>query len=124
MTKAEKIRSHKEANPKASMKEIAKACEVSYAYVYQTLHPKEKAKKLPKAFPIQKKEKNATDGQKIVRGEINRLHAELANLRILDEVNEAIIKKNKREIDQLKNDVVGYRAVISYLQGQLDGATV
>jgi hypothetical protein len=24
----------------------------------------------------------------------------------------------------LKSDIIGYRAVISYLQGQLDGATV
>jgi hypothetical protein len=24
----------------------------------------------------------------------------------------------------LKNDIIGYRAVISYLQGQLDGVTV
>ena len=27
-------------------------------------------------------------------------------------------------VEQLQQDVIGYRAVISYLQGQLDGITV
>jgi hypothetical protein len=55
---------------------------------------------------------------------MDRLYAEMANLTILDEVNDGIIAQHAAEIEQLKSDIIGYRAVISYLQGQLDGATV
>jgi tRNA A37 N6-isopentenylltransferase MiaA len=65
-----------------------------------------------------------TEGQKVLRSEIDRLHAEIANWKILDEVNEQIIDEQSNKIEQLKNDIIGYRAVISYLQGQLDGVTV
>jgi hypothetical protein len=65
-----------------------------------------------------------TQGQEVLRQEIERLHAEIANLTILDEVNDGIIAQHAAEIEQLKSDIIGYRAVISYLQGQLDGATV
>ena len=122
MTKSQQIRDYKEANPKLKPKDIAKACGVTTAYVYQVLHnAKNKTKKLiAKTLGVDE----PTKGQKVVREEMHRLHAEMANLRILDEVNEVVIKDYQREIDQLKNDIVGYRAVISYLQGQLDGATV
>jgi hypothetical protein len=122
MTKSQQIRDYKEANPKLKAKEIAKACGVTTTYVYQVLHnAKNKTKKLiATTLGID----DPTKGQKVVRDEMNRLHAEMANLQILDEVNEAIIKDYQNEIEQLKNDIVGYRAVISYLQGQLDGVTV
>ena len=122
MTKSQQIRDYKEANPKLKAKEIAKACGVTTTYVYQVLHnAKNKTKKLiATTLGIDE----PTKGQKVVRDEMNRLHAEMANLQILDEVNEAIIKDYQNEIEQLKNDIVGYRAVISYLQGQLDGVTV
>jgi hypothetical protein len=65
-----------------------------------------------------------TQGQQVLREEIDRLHAEIANLDILDDVNDSIIAQHAAEIEQLKSDIIGYRAVISYLQGRLDGATV
>jgi hypothetical protein len=65
-----------------------------------------------------------TQGQEVLRDEMDRLYAEMANLTILDEVNDGIIAQHAAEIEQLKSDIIGYRAVISYLQGQLDGATV
>jgi hypothetical protein len=65
-----------------------------------------------------------TYGQKVLRKEMDRLYAEIANLDILDDVNDSIISQHAAEIEQLKSDIVGYRAVISYLQGRLDGATV
>ena len=71
-----------------------------------------------------KKSVAPTDGQKVLREEMDRLHAEIANLQIMDEVNEKFIIDYEAEIEQLKSDIIGYRAVISYLQGQLDGATV
>lgn len=117
MNKAEKIRAYKEANPTHKPSDVAKACGVTNAYVYQVLHSaKKKAKKLKPVVP--------TEGQKIVRSEINRLHAEVANMQILDEVNEQLLEDLSNEIDRLKNDIIGYRAVISYLQGQLNGLTV
>lgn len=65
-----------------------------------------------------------TQGQQVLRDEIDRLHAEIANMQILNEVDSEMLAEAIAEIEQLKNDNIGYRAVISYLQGQLDGATV
>jgi len=65
-----------------------------------------------------------TQGQQVLRDEIDRLHAEIAELRMLNEVDTEMLAESIAEIEQLKNDNIGYRAVISYLQGQLNGATV
>jgi len=108
---------YSELHPEAKAKEIAQAVGTSPAYVYQTLSPKKKIKK-------QLKPVAPTEGQKTLRQEINRLHAEIANYKILDETNELLIDGLEDEINQLKNDVIGYRAVISYLQAQIDGITV
>ena len=108
---------YSELHPEAKAKEIAQAVGTSPAYVYQTLSPKKKIKK-------QLKPVVPTEGQKTLRQEINRLHAEIANYKILDETNELMIDRLEDEINQLKNDVIGYRAVISYLQAQIDGITV
>ena len=117
VNKAQQIRGYKEANPLHKANDIAKACGVTKAYVYQVLHnDKKKAKKVKPVVP--------TEGQKVVRKEIERLHAEIANWKILNDVNENLVIELEDDINQLKNDVIGYRAVISYLQGQLDGVTV
>jgi hypothetical protein len=114
MTKSKQIIAYKEANPTHKPSDVAKACGVATAYVYQVLHKaKNKAVKKPKLVAPM----TPTEGQKIVREELDRLHAEIANLTILEEVNDEII-------EQLNRDIIGYRAVISYLQGQLDGVTV
>jgi tRNA A37 N6-isopentenylltransferase MiaA len=116
---SKKIRAHKEANPKATAKEIAQAIGTSPAYVYQILAPKK-----PKKAKKQLKPVVPTEGQKIVRSEIERLHAENANRKILNDVNDLLVIELEDEVKQLTNDIIGYRAVISYLQGQLDGVTV
>jgi tRNA A37 N6-isopentenylltransferase MiaA len=116
MTKSQQIRAYKEANPTHKPSDVAKACGVTNAYVYQVLH---NAKKKKKAKPVA-----PTEGQKIVRSEIERLHAELANMKILNDVNALLANELEDEVKQLENDIIGYRAVISYLQGQLDGVTV
>jgi hypothetical protein len=115
MTKAEQIIAYKEANPTHKPSDVAKACGVANAYVYQVLHNAKKKKVKPVS---------PTDGQKVLREEMDRLHAEIANLQILEEVNDKLLVDYEAEIEQLENDIIGYRAVISYLQGQLDGATV
>lgn len=115
MTKKYQIIAYKEANPTHKPSDVAKACGVATAYVYQVLHNAKKKKVQPIA---------PTDGQKVLREEIERLHAEIANMQIMEEVNERFIADYESEIEQLNQDIIGYRAVISYLQGQLDGVTV
>ena len=118
MTKAKRIRAYKEANPTAKPSDIAKACGVTTTYVYQVLHhAKKKAVKAVK--PVV-----PTEGQKIVREEVKRLHAEIERLQILQEMDGELMAEIRDDLDRLNNDIVGYRAVISYLQGQLDGVTV
>ena len=117
MNKSYQIRAYKEANPTHKPSDIAKACGVTNAYVYQVLHnAKKKTKNAKPVVP--------TEGQKVLRKEIDRLHAEIDNMKILDDINEQLLEDYSDQIDRLKNDIIGYRAVISYLQGQLDGVTV
>lgn len=117
MTKSEQIRGYKEANPTHKAKDIAKACGVTTTYVYQVLHNAKKKK------PVAKEEK-PTDGQKIVRSEINRLNDRLSDVLFTNETQAELLDMYSERIEQLEMDVVGYRAVISYLQGQLDGLAV
>jgi t-SNARE complex subunit (syntaxin) len=100
MTISKKVRDYKAANPDATDKEIATACETSALYVYQILRPK-KVKK-----PTEVIRKEIIEGQQILRKEILGLNKQI------------------EKIAQLENDIVGYRAVISYLQSQLDGLAI
>ena len=115
MTKSKTIREYKEANPTAKAKDIAKACGVATAYVYQVLHNAKKPKKTKAVKAVQPT--TPTEGQKIVRKELDRLNAEADGWRDL-------YLSTLDELEQLHSDAIGYRAVISYLQGQLNGATV
>jgi len=107
MTKSKQILAYKEANPTHKPSDVAKGCGVTTAYVYQVLHnAKKKAVK-----PV------VSEGQDTLRKEIKRLHEDLDGWREL-------YLASADALVQYEQDVVGYRAVISYLQGQLDGATV
>jgi chemotaxis regulatin CheY-phosphate phosphatase CheZ len=111
MTKAKQIREFKEANPTYAVQAIADECGVKKSYVYQVLHnAKKKAVKAVK--PV-----IPTQGQDVLRKEIKRLNEDLDGWREL-------YLSAHEALGQLEQDVVGYRAVISYLQGQLDGVTV
>jgi hypothetical protein len=111
MTKAKQIRGYKEANPTHKPSDIAKACGVTTTYVYQVLHNAKKKK------PVASKEMTPTEGQKIVRKELDRLNEEAESWRDL-------YFTAFEEIEQLQQDAIGYRAVISYLQAQIDGIAV
>ena len=65
-----------------------------------------------------------TQGQKVLRDEIYSLNKEIAELRLLNEVDTEMLAESIAEIEQLKNDNIGYRAVISYLEARINGATV
>lgn len=111
MTKAKQIRAFKEANPTYTPQAIADECGVKKSYVYQVLHnAKRKAVKAVK--PVV-----PTQGQDVLRKEIKRLNEDLDGWREL-------YLSAHEALGQMEQDIVGYRAVISYLQGQLDGVTV
>ena len=111
MTKSKQIRGYKEANPTHKPSDIAKACGVTTSYVYQVLHNAKKKKLKPVA------ETTPTEGQKIVRNEVARLNKDIDDWR-------SLYLASIDEFEQLQQDIIGYRAVISYLQGQLDGLAV
>jgi hypothetical protein len=98
MTIKKQVEEYKAANPDATNGEIAKACETTALYVYQILKPKQVVK--------------PTDGNQLIEGQ-RILRRELLSL-----------NKQIEKIAQLEKDIVGYRAVISYLQGRLDGLAV
>jgi hypothetical protein len=110
MNKAKQIRAYKEANPTHKPSDIAKACGATTTYVYQVLHSAKKKK------PVASTEA-PTEGQQTLRKEITRLNIDIDGWKEL-------YFGNLNELEQLQQDVIGYRAVISYLQGQLDGLTV
>ena len=114
MTKSKQIIAYKEANPTHKPSDVAKACGVATAYVYQVLH---KAKNKAAKKPVASKEMTPTEGQKIVRKELDRLNEEAESWRDL-------YFTAFEEIEQLQQDAIGYRAVISYLQAQIDGIAV
>jgi hypothetical protein len=70
-----------------------------------------------KKKPVASKEMTPTEGQKIVRKEIDRLNEEAESWRDL-------YFTAFEEVEQLQQDAIGYRAVISYLQAQIDGIAV
>jgi hypothetical protein len=107
MTKSKQILAYKEANPTHKPKMIAESCGVTTAYVYQVLHSAKKKSVKPVV----------TEGQDTLRKEIKRLHEDL------DGWKELYLSANEA-LTQYEQDVVGYRAVISYLQAKIDGATV
>jgi hypothetical protein len=117
---ADKIREYKVVNPQATNKEISKALNTSPAYVHQTLTNYKKPKKEKPVVP--------TEGQKILQNEIMRLNDELESYKLAMQLNiqeqQEQDRLDQEYVKQLENDIVGYRAVISYLQGQLNGATV
>jgi len=102
------IRAHKEANPQLTAKQIAETLGTTPVYVSQVLH---NAKKKAVKKPV------VSEGQDTLRKEIKRLNEDLDGWREL-------YLSSADALVQYEQDVVGYRAVISYLQGQLDGVTV
>jgi len=117
---SKKIRAYKLANSNAKAKEIAEVLGIRVNYVYQALRFKSVKAKKDKPTEVT----NPTDGQKIIRDEITRLNKEKETLQMFYDVAEDRNTELDEENHQLKMDIIGYRAVISYLQGQIDGITV
>jgi peptidoglycan hydrolase CwlO-like protein len=119
MTISKQVREYKAANPNATNAEVATACKTTALYVYQILHPK-KVKKIKKENMLVA----PTEGQKVLRKELACLNEQIAYLKGHLKSNELLIDGQENKIQQLENDIVGYRAVISYLQSQLDGLAI
>jgi len=95
---SKKIRAYKEAHPKAKAKEIAEAVGCKPAYVYQVLHIKLEKDAVP------------TQGHQVLRTELIGLNKMLENAHV--------------RIKNLEHQAIGYRSVISYLEGKIDVSTV
>ena len=98
---AKRIRDYKEANPNASVKEVASAVGTSLPYVYQVL------------LPTQKKEK---------KDKVAAPKTTPANTVSIKE-HEAVVRRlaeQTAEVMDLEEEIVGLRAIVKYLEDKLD----
>jgi hypothetical protein len=124
MTVAKQIRAFKAANPEATNLEVAKAVNTSKVYVSQTLNNYKKPKKdnLKPVVP--------SEGQKVLRNEIQRLNDAIARWESLSKFQDAKIGVLTQQNKALKEHHAGLEYVISYLESRLgiekkeDGPTV
>lgn len=124
MTIAKQVREFKAANPNATNKEVASALKTSPIYVSQVLnnYKKPSKKKVKPVVP--------TEGQKVLREEIDRLHKTIKRWEELSKFQEAKINVLNQRVKNLKDHHAGLEYVISYLESRLgiekkeDGATV
>ena len=116
-TLSAKIREYKAANPTASIKDIAAACNTSKPYVYQCLYPKGK-KAVDKKVEAPKVEA-LKDGPSIKSQEllIATLRKELDDYKENEE-------KFEKAYNNLLLDFVKAKSVIEYLEEKLDAASV
>jgi len=122
MTKQDQILAYKQANPTHKPSDVAKACGVTTAYVYQVLH----ADKRKKAKPVATQ---PTAGQDVLRKEITRLNNEIDKWKNAAEFQERRANECLKHNRELKLHHNGLEYVISYLESRLgikeqDGTTV
>jgi hypothetical protein len=125
-TKAQRIRAYLSANPNATAKEISSACDATLTNVYQVKYAIKKETKPPRAY--RKKTINKKVSPKILK--VTRTKEDV---NFSESINKTLIEENanfKSRIKSLENQAVGYRAVIDFLEYQLNlrrnnnGATV
>ena len=122
MTVAKQIRAFKAANPEATNLEVAKAVNTSKVYVSQTLNNYKKPKKEKPVVP--------SEGQKVLRNEIQRLNEAITRWESLSKFQDAKIGVLTQQNKALKEHHAGLEYVISYLESRLgiekkeDGPTV
>jgi acetylglutamate kinase len=129
-TKAQRIRACLNVNPNATAKEVAAACDATLTNVYQVKYAMKKETKPPRAYrkkTITKKVEPTV--LKVKKKEFRFVPQD----KPLDLVNEVLVTENaqlKARIKSLEHQAVGYRAVIDFLEWQLNlrrtnhGATV
>jgi len=65
-----------------------------------------------------------TRGQEVLREEIERLNEEISELRLINEIGEEMLADTVAEVEKLKNENIGLRAVLSYLESKINGTAV
>jgi hypothetical protein len=110
INKAQQIRGYKQANPTHKPSDIAKACGVTNAYVYQVLHSTKKKV----ANPVE-----PTDGQKTLRQEINRLNEKVQDLNYEMSQMGNLLDEYRDKVRELKLHHGGLEYIISYLESRL-----
>ena len=112
MTKSKQILSYKEANPTHKPSDVAKACGVTTAYVYQVLHKAKPKKVKPVAA-------QPTAGQELLRKEIQRLNHGMDTWERTNEVQERRISSLTEQLREARLHHNGLEYVISYLESRL-----
>lgn len=127
-TKAQRIRACLNVNPNATAKEVAKACDATLTNVYQVKYAMKKETQPPRTYRKKAIVKKAEPKVlKVKKKEF--IPAE----KPVGLVNEVLVTENaqlRAKIKNLEHQSVGYRAVIDFLEWQLNlrrtnhGATV
>lgn len=127
-TKAQRIRAYLNVNPNATAKEVAKACDATLTNVYQVKYVMKKEAQPPRTYRKKAIEKKVEP--KVLKVKKREF---IPQDKPLDLVNEVLVTENaqlKIKIKNLEHQSVGYRAVIDFLEWQLNlrrtnhGATV
>jgi hypothetical protein len=108
-TKANRIRAYLSANPKATTKEVASACDAKLSNVYQVRYAMKKETQPPRTYRKKVLEK--------------REFKFIPQDKPLDLVNNVLVVENEQlkiEVRSLEHQIVGYRAVIDFLEWQLN----
>jgi ABC-type lipoprotein export system ATPase subunit len=129
-TKAQRIRACLSVNPNATAKEVASACNATLTNVYQVRHAMKKETKPPRTY----RKKTIT---KKVEPKVLKVKKKEFEFVPQDKprnlVNEVLVTENAQlniKVRNLEHQIVGYRAVIDFLEWQLNlrrtnhGATV
>lgn len=124
-TKASRIRACLSVNPNATAKEVAQACSATLTNVYQVRYAMKKEAKAPRTYRKKTIEKRVEPKVLKVKKKEDVQYSE--------SINKTLIEENanyKSRVKSLENQAVGYRAVIDFLEWQLNlrrtnhGATV
>ena len=126
-TKANRIRACLSVNPNAKAKEVAAACDATLTNVYQVRYAMKKETKAPRTYRKKAIEKK-------VEPKVLKVKKEFIPDRYASGItNEVLVAENEQlraKIKNLEHQSVGYRAVIDFLEWQLNlrrtnhGATV
>lgn len=129
-TKAQRIRACLNVNPNASAKQVAVSCDATLANVYQVRSAIKKETQPPRTYRKKAIEKKVEPKVlKVKKKEFKFIPAD----KPVGLVNEVLVTENaqlKIKIKNLEHQSVGYRAVIDFLEWQLNlrrtnhGATV
>jgi len=124
-TKANRIRACLSVNPNAKAKEVALACDATLTNVYQVRYAMKKEAKAPRTY------RKKTIVKKVEPTVLKVKKKE--DVQYSESINKTLIEENanyKSRVKSLEHQAVGYRAVIDFLEWQLNlrrtnhGATV